>query len=66
MKLQLHTFQAMGSRCEFKLYLPNNLPSSSVFERLQQQVLRFEKKYSRYLNDSVATTINASAGSGKK
>lgn len=66
MKLYCTSFKAMGSPCEFKLYIPDSLKQNTVFQRLHNEVQRFERKYSRYLSDSVTSSINSSAGTGKK
>ncbi len=62
MKYYVHHFKAMGSPCAFSVYYP---PSSSIQNALklaQEEVLRLEKKYSRFLTHSTLSNINAQAG----
>ena len=62
MQLFTHQFKAMGSLCEFKLYIPKNIESKLVIDRLKDEVRGYEKKYTRYRPDSVTSTINNAAG----
>lgn len=57
-----HQFKAMGSVCEFKLYIPENVNPSLIFNRLEHEVRLFESKYTRYKPDSVTSRINSTAG----
>lgn len=56
----------MGSPCEIRFYCENEKLAQQHFNTLYNEVLRLEKKYTRYKPDSVTSTINQSAGTGKK
>ena len=58
-------FRAMGSPCEFQLYTSDKEHAELACKKAHSEVMRLEKKYSRYRNDSVTTTINKSAGNGQ-
>lgn len=60
-----HQFKAMGSVCEFKLYIPQNIEPSLIFNRLEHEVRKFESKYTRYKPNSVTSRINSAAGSSE-
>ena len=60
LKLFTHTFKVMGGPAELQLYLQNN--DSAVFQLAEDEARRLEKKYSRYLDNSVTSEINACAG----
>lgn len=60
MNVHSHTFKAMGSPCEIKLYVEND--PSAIFYTLEQEVFRLEKKYTRYAEESVTSAINRQAG----
>jgi FAD:protein FMN transferase len=64
MKLHSIRFKAMGSPCELQLYLQDS-QASALGQGAQDEIMRLERKYSRYLSDSVTSRINASAGSGR-
>ncbi len=57
-----HQFKALGSICEFKLYLEET-EAPRVFAYLEELVLGFQAKYSRYRDDSITAQINQHAGS---
>ena len=62
MNYRLHQFKAMGSPCAFSVYHPS-LPATQKALRLaQEEVLRLETKYSRFINDSILSRINQQAG----
>ncbi len=53
----------MGSPCELRLYAEKETSAERVAKEAIAEVLRLEKKYSRYLEDSITSKINNSAGS---
>src|SRR5690606_487243 len=55
-------FKAMGSVCEFTLYVPKEIECSIVLKRLEHEVLLYESKYTRYKPDSITSAINSAAG----
>jgi thiamine biosynthesis lipoprotein len=55
-------FQAMASRCEVRLYAPDDSTARSWADAGIAEVRRIETKYSRYRDDSVTTAINRAAG----
>lgn len=52
----------MGGVCEIRLYAPDARCAQAQADVAQAEVQRLEKIYSRYLDDSVTTRINRSAG----
>jgi len=58
----VHEFKAMGSPCAFKLYHPDQTVLDRAVKMAQQEVLRLEKKYSRFLATSDLSVINKQAG----
>ena len=52
----------MGCPCEFRFHAEREDAFVRAVEPCLREVKRFERKYSRYRPDSVATTINRSAG----
>jgi thiamine biosynthesis lipoprotein len=57
-------FRAMGSPCELWLHAPCESTLERGARAGADEVARLERKYSRYRDDSVASAINRSAGSG--
>jgi thiamine biosynthesis lipoprotein len=57
-------FQAMGSRCEIRLYAPSEEPAAACVRATIADVLRLEAKYSRYRDDSITAAINRVAAAG--
>ena len=55
----------MGSVCEVRLYAADSHQAQTVAGIAQAEVRRLEKIYSRYLDDSVTTRINRSAGEAR-
>jgi len=55
-------FQAMGSPCELQFYSDSTIEAKKASRRLAAEVVRLEKKYSRFLRNSYLTAINYSAG----
>ncbi|HTO52316.1 MAG TPA: FAD:protein FMN transferase [Myxococcota bacterium] len=62
MLLGHYPFRALGSPCELRLYGESRGAIDAVAEEAKALVLRIERKYSRYRDDSVVTEINRSAG----
>ena len=59
-----HGFRAMGSPCRVHLYLDEAAVGRNVMNAVVAEVLRLEKKYSRYRQDSLAAQIMAAAQTG--
>lgn len=55
-------FKAMGSACEIVIADTDHTRAQMKAAQAVQEVLRIEKKYSRYQNDSIVSRINAAAG----
>jgi len=64
MELFTYAFKAMGSPCEFQLYCRSQTEFNECYLAAENEVIRLEKKYSRYLNDSVTAMINSVAKDG--
>lgn len=62
MEIYHFPFRAMGSPCEFQLYTSDKMAAETACKQAHAEVIRLEKKYSRYRSDSVTSTINKSAG----
>jgi len=64
--LQIHRlpFRAMGSACEVVLASHTQNEAESMAKLAIDEVLRIERKYSRYTTDSVIAKINQQAGRG--
>jgi thiamine biosynthesis lipoprotein len=62
--LQIHrlTFKAMGSACEVVLASASQKEAESLAKLAIDEVLRIERKYSRYTADSIVASINQQAG----
>jgi FAD:protein FMN transferase len=56
------TFHAMGTRCRICLVEPSRHAASEYLKQALDWVADFEAKYSRFLNDSLISLINAAAG----
>jgi FAD:protein FMN transferase len=56
------TFHAMAGPCEVLLDIDDGLLAHHLVERVHQETRRIEKKFSRYLDDSIVQKINNSAG----
>ena len=65
MSLSLHRygFTALGSPCEVQVYSESRIAAKKLCQELALEVLRLDRKYSRYRTDSVLSEINFSAGS---
>jgi len=63
LELFKHPFKIMGGPAEIQIYLDDRINTPQPhFELAVKEAQRLEKKYSRYRDDSVTTTINNSAG----
>jgi thiamine biosynthesis lipoprotein len=58
-----HRFRAMGGPCRLRFDCEDDAVASAIIAQVEAEVLRLEKKYSRYLPDSLTSQINAAAGS---
>ncbi len=58
-------FHAMGGPCSVQLYAPDVASADVALTAAETEILRIERKYSRYRDDSVIARINAAAGSGQ-
>jgi len=56
------SFKAMGSPCELHLHAESQARFEAFAEAALAEVARLERKYSRYLEGSLTSQINASAG----
>ena len=63
MELFKHQFSAMASRCEFQSFAKNSVTAAEYAEKVIAEVLRIEKRFSRYDEASALSLINRSAGS---
>jgi thiamine biosynthesis lipoprotein len=64
MKITVRQFKAMASACEVTIADATEGEAASKAQHAIDEVLRIEKKFSRYLKDSVVSRINAAAGMG--
>jgi len=60
-----HRFKAMGGPCELRLYAADAASATRYAGAAEAEILRLERLYSRYREDSITTRINRSAGSGR-
>lgn len=64
MQAHSHRFKAMGGPCELRLYAADAASAARYAGAAEAEILRLERLYSRYREDSVTTRINRSAGDG--
>ena len=62
LKVHRQTFKAMGSACEVVLTSHTQQEAESMANLAIDEVLRIERKYSRYTTDSIIAKINQQAG----
>ncbi len=55
-------FHAMGTRCRVSLVEPNRKATNDFLQSLLEWVSDFEAKYSRFIDSSLISRINAAAG----
>lgn len=55
----------MGCPCELRLYASSGQNSKTIAKKLIAEIKRLENKYSRYLDSSVVSQINLSAGNSE-
>ncbi|HTO06018.1 MAG TPA: FAD:protein FMN transferase [Myxococcota bacterium] len=65
MLLGHYPFRALGSPCELHLWGESRGEVDAVAEAARALVLRIERKYSRYRDDSVVSEINRSSGDSR-
>ncbi|WP_411887859.1 FAD:protein FMN transferase [Hydrocarboniphaga effusa] len=58
-----YTFRALGGPCTLRIYGRSESACAAAADAVQAEVLRIERKYSRYRDDSVVSRINGLAGS---
>jgi len=61
-QLERFGFRAMGSPCELHLYGESRQALAPIARACLEEVQRLESKFSRYRDDSLASSINRSAG----
>ena len=59
-----HNFQAMGGPCCLRLDADDDAVAGVAIAAAVAEVTRLEKKYSRYLDESLTSQINRAAGAG--
>lgn len=59
-----HEFKAMGSPCSIWLYIPAELDCQRVLDAVHGEIIRLERKFSRYRDDSLTSKILAAAMAG--
>jgi len=64
LKVHRQPFKAMGSACEVVLAFHTQNEAESMAKLAIDEVLRIERKYSRYTTDSIIAKINQQAGCG--
>ena len=57
-----YAFKAMGGPCVFRIKARSEHIAYDHAQAAHEEVLRLERRYSRYREDSITSTINASAG----
>jgi thiamine biosynthesis lipoprotein len=62
MQLFTQRFKAMGGPCELRLYATDAAAAARCAKAAEDEILRLERRYSRYREDSITTAINRSAG----
>jgi thiamine biosynthesis lipoprotein len=65
MHLFTQRFKAMGGPCELRLYAADAASAARYAGAAEDEILRLERLYSRYREDSVTTLIKRSAGDGR-
>jgi len=65
MELFRFGFGAMGCSCEIVAVSPSKAAALAGADAAIAEISRIERKYSRYLSDSVVSGINAQAGTGR-
>ena len=60
--LSILTFHAMGTRCRVSLVEPSRSAANSYLDHLLNWVADFEASYSRFIDSSLISQINAAAG----
>jgi len=60
-----HRFKAMGGPCLLRLELDDEERAETAIAAAVEEVQRLERKYSRYIEDSLTSQINRAAGTGE-
>ena len=62
LSVQRFPFRAMGSACEVVLASSSDKDAQRLAQMAISEVIRIERKYSRYTADSVVSQVNQQAG----
>ena len=65
MRLERFAFRAMGSPCELALYGRSRRDLSPVADACRREIMRLERKFTRFRDDSLTARINRSAGDSR-
>lgn len=57
-----HRFHAMGGPCRLRFDCPDEAEAAELIASAEAEAARLERKYSRYLSDSLVARINSAAG----
>ena len=57
-----HSFSAMGGPCNIRIVCPQARTALAALSAAEAEVRRLESKYSRYLPNSITSSINGNAG----
>jgi len=60
--LSILTFHAMGTVCRVSLVEPSRAAANAYLDNLLNRIAEFEARYSRFLENSLISRINAAAG----
>lgn len=60
----LYRFHAMGSPCSAHVYANSEAEAIAAAQRIESEVNRLEKKYSRYRNDSLTAALRVASQQG--
>jgi len=60
-----YVFRAMGGPCEVRLYASDRALADVYADAAKAEILRLERHYSRYRDDSLTTRVNRSAGDSR-
>lgn len=58
-------FKAMGSPCEFRLYVENVLVAANAIQSIAAEIYRLEEKYSRFKTNNYLYHVNQAAEKGE-
>lgn len=60
-----HSFRAMGGPCRLRFECPDEAAATRAITAAEAEARRLERKYSRYLPDSLVSRINGAAGAAE-